>query len=558
MCGRRPDRGARAPAGWITVAFLLLFPATPAAAIDPPRFVNEAASAGIDHPYTGGWEHYVGGGVAVFDCSGDGWPDLYLAGGTTPATLYRNVGTRGGPLAFAPVEDTPLALTGVTGAYPLDIDGDGVQDLAVLRVGPNALYRGLGGCRFELANEAWGFEPGDAWSTAFSAVWEAGQRRPTLAVGNYVDRTAPGAPFGTCHDNALYRPRDGERYGPPRPLRPGYCALSILFSDWNRDGVPDLRISNDRQYYRGGSEQLWRVAPDVAPRAYGRAEGWRELKIWGMGIAATDLTGDGYPDYFLTSMADNKLQTLAREAAFGAVGSDLQPAYEDIAFSLGATVHRPYVDGETMPSTAWHAEFGDLNNDGFVDLFVAKGNVEGMVDFARRDPNNLLLGQADRSFREAAIEAGIVTFERARGAALADLNLDGLLDLVVVNREAPAELWRNLGARGTVEAGPRPMGGWTLLRLEQPGPNRHGVGAWVEVRSGAHVWRREVTVGGGHASGQAGWIHVGVGTAERIEVRVQWPDGQWGPWVRAFANQFLLIRRNDERPLYWYPAEAAG
>ena len=191
--------------------------------------------------------------------------------------------------------------------------------------------------------------------------------------------------------------------------------------------------------------------------------------------------------------------------------------------------------------------------------FVAKGNVEGMVDFARRDPNNLLLGQADRSFREAAIEAGIVTFERARGAALADLNLDGLLDLVVVNREAPAELVaqprrpRHGRSRSPADGrlDPAPAG------AAGP-PTATGVGAWVEVRSGAHVWRREVTVGGGHASGQAGWIHVGVGTAERIEVRVQWPDGQWGPWVRAFANQFLLIRRNDERPLYWYPAEAAG
>ena len=536
----------------------------PARAIDVPHLVDEAGRAGVEHRYRGGWEFYVGGGVAVFDCSGDGFPDLYLAGGAGPAALFRNASPRGGPLAFERVPDGPASLGGVTGAYPLDVDGDGHLDLFVLRVGANAILRGLGDCRFERANERLGFEGGNAWSTAFSAVWETGERLPTLAVGDYVDRTAAGAPFGTCHDNALHRPGANDRYGPPVVLRPGYCALSMLFSDWNRDGVPDLRISNDRQYYRGGSEQLVRVAPSVPPRAYGRGEGWRELKIWGMGIASHDLTGDGYPEYFLTSMADNKLQALAGGAAFGAVGAELEPAYEDIAFRLGATVHRPYVGGETMPSTAWHAEFGDLNNDGFVDLFVAKGNVEGMLDFAARDPNNLLLGQADGSFREAAPEAGFVTFERARGGALADLDLDGLLDVVVVNREAPAEIWRNLGSRraGPAAAGEtapsRLMGGFAAIRLEQPGPNRNAVGAFVEVRAGARVWRKEVAVGGGHASGSAGFVHFGIGTAELYEVRVQWPDGEWGPWVRSFANAFALVRRHEARPTFWYPADVAG
>ena len=507
MCGRRPDRGARAPAGWITVAFLLLFPATPAAAIDPPRFVNEAASAGIDHPYTGGWEHYVGGGVAVFDCSGDGWPDLYLAGGTTPATLYRNVGTRGGPLAFAPVEDTPLALTGVTGAYPLDIDGDGVQDLAVLRVGPNALYRGLGGCRFELANEAWGFEPGDAWSTAFSAVWEAGQRRPTLAVGNYVDRTAPGAPFGTCHDNALYRPRDGERYGPPRPLRPGYCALSILFSDWNRDGVPDLRISNDRQYYRGGSEQLWRVAPDVAPRAYGRARVWPGAQDLGHGHRRGDRPHRRRLIRTLTSLTRLGRQQAGRPVRasrrFGiAVGQrPARPAYEDIAFSLGRTVTpAPYVDGGTMPSTPGIADVRlTSTTDGLRRLFFAQGQCRwGYVDSARRDPNNLLLGpgRTAASARRRSRAVIVALRASARGAALADLNLStGLWDLGGRDREARSDL---CGATsGCPRHGrSRSPGRWAAVTLLRLGSSRGpkpltGSAPGRGCAPAAIVWRRE-------------------------------------------------------------------
>ncbi len=545
---------SRAVAGLLSCAAAVLV-STAAIAIDSPSFVDEAADAGVDVAYTGGWEHFVGGGVAVFDCDADGFPDLYFAGGADPAKLYRNAGHRGGPLRFAEIADSPLSLTAVSGAYPLDIDSDGLLDLAVLRVGENLLFRGLGGCRFEPANTLWAFDGGTDWSTAFSAVWEPGADWPTLAIGNYVDRAREGAPFGTCHDNYILRPAEGG-FAPAMPLRPGHCSLSILFSDWNRDGVPDLRISNDRQYYRGGQEQLWQIAEGRVSE-YGPQDGWRPLKIWGMGIASHDLTRDGYPEYFLTSMADNKLQTLAARSAGARFGA-LQPAYEDIAYGLGATVHRPYVDGEIKPSTAWHAEFDDLNNDGFIDLFIAKGNVEGMVDFAARDPNNLLLGQADGAFREAAPEAGIVTFERARGAAVADLNLDGLLDIVVVNREQNAELWRSLGAGPAEDGGARPMGGWSMLRLVQPGPNPHGVGAWVEVRTGAHVQRREIIVGGGHAGGEAGWIHFGVGTSERVEVRVQWPDGTWGPWLRGFSNQFMVIERGRERPLYWQPPPAAG
>ncbi len=85
----------------------------------------------------------------------------------------------------------------------------------------------------------------------------------------------------------------------------------MLFTDWNKSGTPSLRVSNDREYYEGGQEQLWHVEPNTAPALYTDKEGWRPLRIWGMGIASYDLDFDGYPEYFLTSMADNKLQTLA-------------------------------------------------------------------------------------------------------------------------------------------------------------------------------------------------------------------------------------------------------
>ncbi|WP_417679019.1 CRTAC1 family protein [Roseibium sp.] len=523
----------------------------PVSAAPLPHFIEEAAEAGIDHTYDGAWEFFVGGGVAIFDCNGDRRPDLFLAGGKNPAQLFENRSPTGGTLAFK-ARDIGLPdrqITKVLGAYPLDFDNDGIVDLAVLRLGENLLLKGKGNCRFEEANRALAFDGGREWTTGFSAVWEQGQTYPTLAFGNYVDRSKPGSPWGTCHDNFLFRPNEADtlRYDEATRLTPGYCALSMLFTDWNRSGEPSLRISNDRQYYRGGEEQLWAVPPGRPPRAYRRADGWRHLKIWGMGIASIDLNSDGYPEYALTSMGDTKLQTLDAEA------DETVPVYRDIAFDRGATAHRPYTGDDLRPSTGWHSEFQDVNNDTLWDLFIAKGNVEAMPDFAAFDPDDLLLGQWDEKFVEVGDKAGIALNRRGRGAGLADFNMDGLLDLVVVNRAGPVSLFRNVGA-GTAEE-PRPLGNWLAveIRQEKHQPNRYGVGAKISVKIGNRSIVRDVQIGAGHASGQLGFVHFGLGVSERAQVRIRWPDGDWSHGYRVFANSHVIIERGSEKARLWYP-----
>ncbi len=509
-----------------------------------PRFVEETKSTGIESIYSGDWEYMVGGGVAAFDCSGDGFPDLLLSGGSAPAKFYLNISSLGGPLRFTPHE-SGLERAGVISTYPIDIDGDAIIDLVLLRVGENLVMRGLGNCRFERANEAWGFDGGDAWSAAFAATWERGFGWPTLAIGNYIDRRKEMEPWGSCTDNWLHRPlvEDGNglrKFAPAVPLKPSYCALSMLFTDWNRSGTPALRISNDREYYEGGQEQLWRIDPGKPPSLYTDADGWKLLRIWGMGIASQDINGDGYPDYFLTSMADNKLQTLASPPQEGTA----KPDYKDVAFPKGVTAHRPYFGGDLRPSTAWHAQFEDVNNDGLADLFIAKGNVASMPDFAARDPNNLLLQGSDGRFREVGVPAGIVSFGVARGAALVDLNLDGLVDLVVVNRWQTAQLWRNVT--------PNP-GHWIEVKLSQDGANRDAIGASIEVRcNGSAVTRREITIGGGHASGELGWWHFGLGDGDQAEMRVTWPDGSTTEWKKVAGNSFYVVERGKPARL-WSP-----
>ena len=507
-----------------------------------PRFVDETATAGIDSTYRGDWEFMVGGGVASFDCNADGFADLLLAGGEAPARFYRNRSTVAGPLSFVEAR-SGLEFDKVLGAYPLDVDADGVQDLVLLRSGENVAMRGLGECRFERANEAWGFDGGDAWSTAFSATFERGENWPTLAVGNYIDRFEDIEPWGSCTDNWLQRPaaEGGRRFAPPVALKPSFCPLSILFTDWNRSGTPSLRVSNDREYYKGGQEQMWRIEPGKAPVLYSQQDGWRYLRIWGMGIASYDVNFDSYPDYFLTSMADNKLQVLAEVPTAG----QPKPGYADIAFARGVTAHRPYTGGEIRPSTAWHTDFEDVNNDGLVDLFIAKGNVAKMPDFAEKDPNNLLVQGSDGKFVEMGDTAGIASTASGRGAALSDFNLDGRIDLVVVNQGSPVEIWRN----DTKDAGH-----FLQLALRQDGANRDAIGAWIEVRHGDRVLTREVTVGGGHASGKIGWHHFGIGDHAGTEIRVLWPDGTAGDWQAVTADGFYVVQR-DRPGRVWTPGE---
>jgi hypothetical protein len=510
-----------------------------------PHFIDQAASAGLDHVYDGDTSYDVGGGVAVFDCDDDGRPDVYLAGGANPAALYRNDSTVGGDLAFTRLSDATTGLTGVQGAYPIDIDGDGKVDLAVLRLGETQLLRGLGGCRFERANEKWSFD-GGGYSTAFSATWEGANQLPTLAIGRYLKLDAAGKPTLDCDESELLRPRaDGSGYDTPIPLPPGYCTLSMLFSDWDRSGRRDLRMTNDRNYYTvDGEDQLWRIAPGEIPRAYTDADGWVSVRIFGMGIASYDVNDDAYPDYFLTSQADNRLQILT-------IGPE-QPTFRDIARRRGANAAQPFTGGDVLPSTAWHPEFQDVNNDCLIDLFISKGNVYAQPDYAARDPSNLLLGQPDRVFREGADTAGILNFDRARGAALADFNLDGLLDLIEVNYGAPARLWLNAGS--STSADPSPMGHWLAVRPSQSGGNRDAIGAWIEVKAGEAIMRRELTIGGGHAGGQLGWIHFGLGDQTSAEVRVLWPDGETGPWMAVQADTFVLIGRGASGPGEWSPA----
>ena len=272
------------------------------------RRTSWPTAAGIDHRYEGDFQYFVGGGVAAFDCDDDGRSELYLAGGSAPAALYRNESPTGGALRFTPLASPVTDLTAVTGAYPLDVDSDGHIDLAVLRVGEDVVLRGLGDCRFERANEALGLDGGELVDRRLQR--DVGGRRttcPRWRSGTTSRPTARRARTAGCCDRrrtATVRRADRpvarllhavdavQRLEPLRPARPAH------------DQRPPLLPGRQRTSC-GGSRPVRRRG------SYTEADGWRPLQIWGMGIASEDLTGDGRPEVFLTSQGDNKLQTLA-------------------------------------------------------------------------------------------------------------------------------------------------------------------------------------------------------------------------------------------------------
>lgn len=458
-----------------------------------PRFEDMSANLPA-HVYDGGWEHFVGGGLAIFDCDNDSLPDVYAAGGTNPALMIRNLGD----FQFETVASPPLS--GVTGAYPIDLNADGFMDLFVLRVGDNRVLQGAGDCTFSDATQAFNIPHDDRWSTAFTAWWEPDAQRPTLAIGNYVDRTNADGPFGACDVNTILRP-EGQGYR-ETILEPGFCPLSILAAKDAR-GRATLRLSNDRHYYvRDGHEQMWDLADQ---RFLGAEDGWDNVALWGMGIASRDLNGDGLDEVMLTSMGDQLMQI-----ALAGGG------YARAPFTIGTYAQRPFTGDDGRPSTGWHAEFADVDNNGLVDLFIAKGNVDQMPGMATRDPNNLLMQQQDGTFAEAALAAGVATLARSRGAGLADFDGDGRLDLIVSNRRAPLELYRNVTAD---------TGNWLSVALQQPGGNRDAIGAVIMVTADGKTQSLQQVIGGGHAGGQLLARHFGLGDATRADITITWPDG---------------------------------
>ena len=246
-----------------------------------------------------------------------------------------------------------------------------------------------------------------------------------------------------------------------------------------------------------------------------------------MGIASYDVTGDGLPDVYLTSQGDNRLQTLAAGPS--------RPTYARHRRRSAASTPRSRSRATTercrrprgTPSSR------TSTTTGCIDLFVSKGNVDAQPDYAHAGPEQPAARPAGRHVRGGRRRGRDRDFDRGRGAALVDFNLDGRLDLVESFYGAPVRVWRNDGpAANGGTAAATPTG--SRSRLQQPAPNVDAIGAMVEVAPAGRRIRRELTVGGGHAGGQLGWIALRARRGrDRRRGAGTWPDGEVGPWRQS-------------------------
>jgi len=487
----------------------------------------------------------VPGGLATFDYDGDGLPDIFFTNGASlPGLgkgepkfwnrLYRNLGG----WKFTDV----TAKAGVAGAgYSMgaaagDFDNDGHVDLFVAGVHQALLYRNKGDGTFEEVTIKAGIGS-RVWSVAGGWFDYDNDGSLDLFVVNYVKWEPDADRFCGdqarnirvyCHPryfqglpNTLYRNRgDGtfedvsEKSGIARHVGKG---MSAAFADYDDDGRVDVFVTNDK-------------APNFLFR--NRADGTFEEVALTAGVALTDLgkpvssmgadfrdyDNDGRPDIAVTALAGETFP-LFRFAAGG---------FRDATFGSRLAV-------QTMKLSGWSNGFVDVNNDGWKDLFTANSHVNDRIeDFepsVYRQANSIFLNDAGR-FADVSAGAGqdFQTPRAHRGAAFADFDRDGRVDIVTSSLGERAELWANETS---------PAGHWIVFKLQGRRSNRDGIGARIRIANQTN----HMTSAVGYASSSHDGVHFGLGERTTIDkVEIRWPSGTVQTLENVKADQILAVR----------------
>jgi enediyne biosynthesis protein E4 len=499
----------------------------------------------------------VPGGVAAFDYNGDGRVDLFFTNGAVSPTLekssekywnrlYRNDSAAGGGMRFTDVtKDVGLAGAGYSmGTAAADYDNDGDTDLFVAGVGERQLYRNTGG-KFELVSASSGLM---APSNSGSGEWAVGggwfdydnDGDLDLFVVNYVQWSAAQNRFCGdaarkirvyCHPryfeglpNRLYRNRGNGTFEdvsmPSGIARHVGKGMSVAFADYDADGFIDAFVTNDgvpnflfRNRGDGTFEETGLLA-GVAVPSHGRA-------VSSMGTDFQDYDNDGRPDIHLTALSGETLP-LYRNQGGG--------AFVEATQSSGLALIGAKLSG-------WATLFVDLNNDGLKDLFTANSHVNDRVESFEasvyKQPNSIFLNTGAGKFRDGSADAGAdfrSTAAAHHGAAAADFNDDGRIDIVVSALGAPAELWENASAQA---------GHWIILKLIGTRSNRDAIGARITI---GHQTRM-VSPASGYVSSSDVRAHFGLGDVKVIEqIEIAWPSGAKQTLEKVAADRVLTVR----------------
>ena len=509
-----------------------------------PQFADVAKEVGltVSHISTPEKKYIVesmSGGAGLIDCDNDGKLDIITVNGST-IERYR---AGGDPMITLYHQDANFKFTDITqvagltrkgwgmGVAVADYDNDGLPDIYVTGYGGNALYHNLGNCRFEDVTDktgvaAGGFSTGAAWGDYDK------DGRVDLFVSRYVHFDMNKLPdFGSDEKNCrfkgilvqcgpwgmlgesdlLFHNRgDGtfeevsKKAGVDDPNH--YYGLGAVWGDYDNDGWPDLYVANDagpnylyRNKHDGTFEEVGMLS-GVALSSEGQEQG-------SMGVDWGDYRHDGRLSMFVTNFTEQP-DTLYRN-----MGKD---GFSDVSWP--AKLAKP-----TYPYVGWGTTFFDMDNDGWLDIFVANGHVYPQVDSvpggpAYRQPMQLFRNKRDGTFEDVSSVLASIPAQSRRGAAFGDINNDGNIDIVIVNVGAPPTLLLNQDGTNNHRV---------LFKLIGTKSNKMAIGARVTVKAGTLTQFSEVRAGGSYISSNDPRLHFGLGMEDKMsDVEIRWPSGR--------------------------------
>jgi hypothetical protein len=487
-----------------------------------PRFEDVTERAGVATTVPAPACGTFSSGAAWGDADGDGDLDLYVTRLGEPAQLFLGDG-RGG---FAEEgARRGVAVRGATGATFADVDGDGREDLFVARAGRPSLLLRNAGARFEDVTRTAGI---DNDANASGGAWSDfdGDGDLDLYVANYVECTGPWDTGLDELSEVRYRAgrlfrNDGDgTFTDATAALGGHtrgAAFTAAWFDADADGRPDLYLANDFVGQRPDSNRLWRNLGSGRLRDVTERSG-TGLLMNTMGIGVGDVDRDGRLDLALSNIAGNRLLRNAGDGTF-----------RDIAGQLGMA--RPWqVTGR--PSITWGVGFADLNLDGWEDLLFAAGNISRAKDGPGLgpQPDQLFVSDA-RGTRMLDLSApsGVADAGDTKGAAFADFDRDGRVDVFLVDQGGRPRLLRNVTqASGAhwLEVDPRRCGARVVAHLVGQPP-----------------MTREVACGGTSVgSGSERAVHFGLSGAARVDrLVITWPSGRTRVLRDVAADRFLTV-----------------
>jgi hypothetical protein len=497
----------------------------------------------------------MSGGVLIIDYDRDGWPDIYftnaptvdmaLKGEKAPGALYRNNhdGTFTDVTAHAGIGTPCFAMGGAVGDY----NNDGWPDLYVTCLGGNVLYRNNGDGTFSDVTKKAGVADG-RWSTGAAFGDYDGDGFVDLMVTNYVDFKLNDLPgFGkspTCKyrgidvqcgprglkgagDALFHNNGDGTFTDVSKAAgvddASGYYGLGVVWSDFNNTGRPDIYVANDSTpnflYKNEGGGKFSEIGLEsgTAVSADGSEQG-------SMGVAIADYNHTGHFSIYVTDFSDEDNALYENHGNYD---------FRDISYDAGVGL-------ATLPWVKWGDAFVDLDNDGWEDLIAVNGQVYPQVDSlpsgARyHQPKNLFMNEHNGTFCDAGQKAGPALQEPrvSRGLAVADLDNDGNVDIVVSDIDGSPMVLHNEGLPGTH---------WVSFELAGTKSNRLALGARVTLTAGGMTQTDEVRSGGSYLSQSDLRLHFGLADATKIDsVEIRWPSGASEKLTNLSSDHFYSV-----------------